>query len=341
MTDVLSPESGTPTLRLSTPGDLIAAVPVLMGFHPRDSLVVISTACPVGGRVGLTLRVDLPLPEHRDDLAAMVVQTITTAGDTGPPGGAVVLVVAAPGPLGLPPGREVAGLVAAGLRECGVAADSVLWAAGTRGGEPWRCYEPCGCTGTVADPSSSVAMVHAVADGRVVEATREDLAARLVPADPAAIGRREALLRDGDPLPTDPVRCVADAVAAAGGGAPRLDDRAAVALVAALGTAEGRDTALRLTCGLAGSPRPAPADPCAAEALWAALTREVPDPEAAEPAALLALAAQLRGDGAYALVALDRAEQAWPGHRLTRLIGGLLASGVSPARLRTWLGSQD
>ena len=76
MTDVLSPESGIPTLRLSTPGDLIAAVPVLMGFHPRDSLVVISTACPVGGRVGLTLRVDLPAPEHRAELAAGDIYTL-------------------------------------------------------------------------------------------------------------------------------------------------------------------------------------------------------------------------------------------------------------------------
>ena len=37
-----------------------------------------------------------------------------------------------------------------------------------------------------------------------------------------------------------------------------------------------------------------------AEHLWAALVRETPDPEAAEPAALLAACALLRGDGALA-----------------------------------------
>ena len=70
------------------------------------------------------------------------------------------------------------------------------------------------------------------------------------------------------------------------------------------------------------------------ERVWAALVREMPDPEAAEPAALLAACALLRGDGALAGIALYRAEQAWPGHRLTGLLRAVWAAGMPPERVR-------
>jgi hypothetical protein len=47
-----------------------------------------------------------------------------------------------------------------------------------------------------------------------------------------------------------------------------------------------------------------------ARLLWEELTRSSPDDLAAAPAALVALAAALRGDGAAANVALDRAHEA-------------------------------
>jgi hypothetical protein len=61
-----------------------------------------------------------------------------------------------------------------------------------------------------------------------------------------------------------------------------------------------------------------------------------PDPEAAEAAVLLAHCALMRGDGALACVALRRAQQAWPGHRLSALLQAALDSGTNPAELRTW-----
>ncbi len=71
----------------------------------------------------------------------------------------------------------------------------------------------------------------------------------------------------------------------------------------------------------------------AAEQLWAALARETPAPEAAEPAALLAVSALLRGDGALANVALDRAAEAWPGHLLSRQLRAVASSGLAPGEL--------
>jgi hypothetical protein len=49
-------------VRLTDPSELIAAVPHLLGFHPRDSLVVISLD---RRRLGMTLRADLVEQEHR------------------------------------------------------------------------------------------------------------------------------------------------------------------------------------------------------------------------------------------------------------------------------------
>ena len=49
---------------LSTPHDLLAAVPFLLGYHPEESLVVISLH---HGVVGMAMRIDLPEPELSDD----------------------------------------------------------------------------------------------------------------------------------------------------------------------------------------------------------------------------------------------------------------------------------
>jgi hypothetical protein len=67
----------------------------------------------------------------------------------------------------------------------------------------------------------------------------------------------------------------------------------------------------------------------------------MPDPEAAEPAALLALSALLRGDGALANVALDRAETAWPGHGFTAMLRDLARAGTRPSELRACLAGRS
>ena len=50
----------TPVARLRNPGELLAAVPYLIGFHPRDSLLFIAFGGSSGRRIELTQRVDLP-----------------------------------------------------------------------------------------------------------------------------------------------------------------------------------------------------------------------------------------------------------------------------------------
>src|SRR5262249_60782180 len=72
----------------------------------------------------------------------------------------------------------------------------------------------------------------------------------------------------------------------------------------------------------------------AAERLWLALVRAPPAPERAEPAALLALTAYLRGDGGLASVALEAALLACPHHSLSGLLRAALDGGMPPELLR-------
>jgi hypothetical protein len=55
---------------LSTPHDLLAAVPFLVGYHPTDSLVVIAIK---EGSIGMAMRVDFPSQDHAE-IAARAVQ---------------------------------------------------------------------------------------------------------------------------------------------------------------------------------------------------------------------------------------------------------------------------
>jgi hypothetical protein len=58
------------TIHLSGPGDVLAVLPYQLGFHPKDSLVVVSLR---GRRVGLVQRIDLPPPEHVGDAVAAMI----------------------------------------------------------------------------------------------------------------------------------------------------------------------------------------------------------------------------------------------------------------------------
>jgi hypothetical protein len=86
-----------------------------------------------------------------------------------------------------------------------------------------------------------------------------------------------------------------------------------------------RDRALALALG---------PDAAAAEQLWTECTRRAPAPLDAAPATLLAVSTWLRGDGAMADVALNRALSGEPGYALARLLAQALAACMRPAELR-------
>jgi hypothetical protein len=322
------PSPSGPPVRVREPGELVAAVPVLLGFHPRESLVLVATGGGSGRRLGLTLRVDLPPPEDVRDHAVCAAEHLLL--DT-PAGAAVVVVAAAAAPH-----VELVRQVVQELERHQVRAHTVLWAESTSEGARWSCYDTCECTGVVPDFSTTTFAAAAVTAGQVVWADRRELEALVAPADPERIRRREALLIQATdealarPDPSAAVTAAVDAavvdaaVADAAAGRLVLDDARIVALAGALAVPAIRDAALLQCIGPAA---------VAAEQLWTALVRETPDPEAAEPAVLLAVSALMRGDGALANIALDRAEHAWPGHRLAAIVrSGLL--GMRPEQIR-------
>ena len=80
-------------------------------------------------------------------------------------------------------------------------------------------------------------------------------------------------------------------------------------------------------------------DADAAENLWSECTRRAPAPLDTPPATLLAVSAWLRGDGAMANVALERALSSDPGYRLAGLLASALAECVTPTEIRALIAS--
>ncbi|GAA3458936.1 DUF4192 domain-containing protein [Saccharothrix longispora] len=318
-----------PTPRIHDPGDLIAAVPHLLGFHPVDSLVLLALE---GTSVAVTLRTDLPPPDrvravvdrllaplarcHRANAVAVVV-----GGGSGDP------------PEELPQDQLVDELDDA-LRAMGVPLVLAVWTAATAAGEPWFDYHDAATRGTVPDPAATTLAATSAAEGFVTFASRAAMAELLTPDPPEVLARRARLLdrRAADPAPPagaalqarhrDLVR--AEVVRAATRKRPLTDEEVAD-LAHALSNPWVRDAGLAHCTGEHAR---------GAENLWLELTRACPAPERAEPATLLAFSAYLRGLGTLAALALDRAEQAHPGHRLSGLLRAALDTALPPETLR-------
>src|SRR5512144_616101 len=60
-----------PRLRLRSPGEILALVPYLLGFHPSESLVLVAVRGP-RRRIVCTLRWDLPAERSRSDRESAV-----------------------------------------------------------------------------------------------------------------------------------------------------------------------------------------------------------------------------------------------------------------------------
>lgn len=313
-------------VRLADPAELIAALPHLLGFHPRDSLVVVALA---GRRLGLTLRADLPSPEHEPALAAQLAEPVARQC----PSSAVLVVVGGAGPGGPPPRRELVETVTETLTAAGVPVQHAVWTSDTAEGSPWACYGDDGCAGLLPDPDGTPLAAATVAAGAVTYPGREELAALLDPVDDWALERRATLLDDTDrdhplsrALARHRLRQLGELHGAAERGALVLDDRTVADVGSALCDHLVRDECLGWSLGDGA---------VAAEQLWMQLTRATPAPERAEPAALLAATAYLRGDGALAGIAVDVALAACPPHALAGLLRAALEGGLPPDALRT------
>jgi hypothetical protein len=321
-----------PGVRLANPGDLLAAIPHVLGFHPVDSLVVIGLHGRGSRTLGLLLRVDLPPPVPARDLAGQLVGPLV---DHRTAGAALVVVGAhAYAPDEELPHRPLLAEFEAALGQAGIPVIHQLWSPDTAGGAHWRCYDDAGCAGIVPDPTSTPMAAASAAAGVVTYDRREDIATTLAPDQEDVLARRADLLaaaseRAEPSGSVDAGRLLAAVDAALDRAAERellLTDQDVVELALALSDHRVRDACLDLSAADRTD---------AAERLWTMLVRATPVPERAEPACLLAFCAYLRGDGVLAGIALEQAEFADPGHRLTELLRSALWTGLSPERVRS------
>lgn len=316
------PPATPPATRVRGPGDLVAAVPALVGFHPQDSLVCVVLG-PPGASVRLTARVDLPT--HSDTAAwdAVAATMQNAAGQAG--GRAAVLVVYSGAPRLADQAERRVGRA---LRQAGVDVTDVLRVHdGRYYGVACRDERCCPARGRPI-PGTSALQARLAVEGRVVVPTRADLAGEIdAPAGahaPVEGDRaRNAVARvSGAVDPPTMARELAAALEEVSSGVLRPDRAVRLAVLA--GDGDCRDEVYRhLVAGPVEAHR----------RLWATVCRAVPGPDSVVPLALFALAAYLEGDGAVANVAWERAARRDPGHPTVGLVGDILAGAVPPSRV--------
>jgi hypothetical protein len=335
-----------PEVRISDPGGIAAALPHLLGFTPEESVVLIGLGGESGGRVGLTVRVDIPPLPHTLPLAGAIARGVAT----DEPAAVLVVVVSeaddevtGPGGPELPHRMLVHAIVVSLAAEGIPVRDNLL----VRRGRWWsyECHRPCcgPAAGTPLPGGVSELAVASVATGQVVARDRRELADRIGPAGerggPAMTAAclqvttecsLEVLDRGEQAVAQESWKAISAAVQqfGPGGPAPGLTDAEVVRIAWGLRDPAVRDRAFGLALG---------ADATAAEILWTECTRRAPVPLDAAPATLLAVSAWLRGDGAMANVALARARASDPGERLAVLLDEALADCMKPAELRAMI----
>lgn len=347
-------------LRINDPGEVLATVPTLLGFHPMDSVVLVTVsradprteprALPTGDpadrwQIGPVLRTDLPPPGASPPALRSFADAIAQRLVTCRAAGMVILVVgsgSSDSPVDPPdvlPHRDLVHALSAAATTVGVTTADAVWVPEVATGVTWWCYTDAECTGQVRDPATSVIAAALAVEGAVVFANRTELAGVLDQRDAAAIARCAALIdairgrppgpgagQDADlRLVLDAIDELAEAPTMDLPGPAGLDDERIARLAVALSDPDVRDSCLGLALG---------ARALAAERLWTLLTRALPPPERAGTACLLAVSAFLRGDGAMAAVAADTAMDADPGNHLAWMLKVAGDNGLHPDRLR-------
>jgi hypothetical protein len=324
----------------TAPARLLGRIPELLGFVPRDSLVVAGTA-GLRGAVRLTLRYDLPSPGdtqaitgmHAHAAGVLASQRLTHAVVIGYGPDALV----APMMESWRCDSEIAGVTVAG---CLRVQDQRYWSYLC---DSSTCCPPEGTPFTLNDAPEDAPVLAsrdelaATLAGRTGEAAEsmrlaatnaEARVARLIArarrrSTPAAVRRAVA---------TAGVEAVTSAIGAYRDDGTITDEDELAWLMVVLREMRVRDDAWA---------RMDPAHSKAHLRLWTDLTRAASPGYVAAPASLLAFVAWQCGNGALANVALDRARADQPGYSMAMMLRQAVSAGVPPSAARLPMTPQE
>lgn len=313
-----------------TPPDLVAVVPAVLGFHPRDSVVLLTFGPPGGA---FHARVDLPPgPEDRETVASVLADAVEANGVRR----AAVLVYSDDAAAAL----GQAEVLVRRLLELDVEVIEVLrvhdgrWWPVPHGDEP----------GTPCDLDSHPLTAQRVFEGHVVHRDREELAASLVGSPTGKDGEDAVAVALAATRFADHTAAAHSGLEGQGGGhdhgflraearwlqqcvRARLEDRRPLSardagrLLVLVSLVQTRDVAW------AEINR---ANAAAHVDLWRDLVRRSPQELVPGAGSLLAFAAWQQGHGALAWCALDRVFDVDPDYSMGHCVAEALLRAVPP-----------
>lgn len=312
----------TGTIRITTPTEIIASVPALLGFHPAERSIV---GFMLSGReIAAVVRTDAAeTSADRITVAAGFADRAEVNNVT-----AVLLVVVADTRHAGAALRTV-DAIRERLAQCGVPVEKALYVPKIEAGMAWTDLDTQE-TGVCTDPVTSTARTAAVVTGKVVEASRGDVAARYAQGRTISTDDLRQALAEARECGADNFArtVVTDLYAAVGdGAAPDATLAARVGILLPLHP-RGRDAVLGL----------AVTRPVAARATLAAIANQLDGIARAEALTVAGYFAYVAGNGPDTNAAFDAAHaeiRNYPANppRLLVLLERALASGIPPAQV--------
>ncbi len=304
------------------PEDLIALVPFVLGFHPSESVVLLTFGAPDGS---FHARVDLP--DGPDDRAQVCEILCNAVRRNRAPTTAVIVFS-----RDVERSAAICGDLVPALLGTGAAVVDAIRADGSRW---WRVLDP---DPVAHDYDTQVHPFTAeqVFEGRAALGSRDELVGSLVGTDPAETLRvsRAADLAVDRLLPAvrarprtagrRQARWLHKRLAAAVADGELLPASDAGRVLALIGIHDLRDVAWSgMTRAVAG----------AHVGIWRDLVRRAPPDLLPGAAAVLGFAAWLSGEGALAWCAVERCLEGDPGDALAHNVAALLQNAIPPS---TW-----
>jgi hypothetical protein len=318
----------TPTsalrFRIRDEADVLALVPYTFGFHPEDSLVMLTLDAE-----GRPFQARVDLPDEPGDLLLVSEQLIPPAVLNN---GRDAILVAYTDDECL--AEAATGLLGHGLEQAGIEVVLRLRADGARW-FPVGTDEPDvrAIEGVPYDVRTHELTSRAVLDGRVTYRNRQELAGSLATGDWETAEQVSDAHAELPPLPLRDTKALAEearrlaAVVRDAISEQRCPDPTATArLLRGIACRDVRDV---VWCAITQESADAHVR------LWRDVVRCCPEQLVAPAAGLLAFSAWLAGDGALAWCAVERSLCADPDHTLARLVGQALEGAVPPS---TWQG---